>query len=185
MAIEQRLMTADDLLSLPYDGLRRELLRGKLRTMPPTSWDHADETSILDGSLGPYVRGHKLGRVLTGEPGFVLARNPDTVRAPDVAFVRRERLPARGSTRRYFDGAPDLAVEVISPHDRYKNVDEKVAEWLAHGTRLVFVVNPRRLTVDVHRPGQPPKTLGIGDMLDGDDVVPGWTLRVCELFEQE
>jgi Uma2 family endonuclease len=153
--------------------------------MAPTGLEHGDQTSVFDGSLGPYVRSRRLGRVLTGEPGFRLTTDPDTVRAPDVAFIRRDRLPAGGSRQGYFPGAPDLAVEVISPNDRLSEVDEKVAEWLEHGTRLVFVVNPRRRSVAVHRPGQPARTLGLDDSLDGEDVVPGWSLAVCELFEQD
>lgn len=109
---------------------------------------------------------------------------PDTVRAPDVAFVRKERLLAIGFPQTCFPGAPDLAVGVISPNDLYTDVDEKVAEWLQHSTQLVFVVNPRRQTVAVHRPGQPVRILGVGDDLSGEDVVPGSSLSVCELFEQ-
>jgi len=104
------------------------------------------------------------------------------VRAPDVAFVRRERVEAAGRVTGYWPGAPDLVVEVISPNDLYTEVDEKIAEWLEHGARLVFVVNPRRQTVAVHRPGQPTRTLAGEDLLAGEDVVPGWTLRVRELF---
>lgn len=150
--------------------------------MPPAGFEHGSETSVVDGSLGMYVRTHQLGQVVAGEPGFKLTTNPDTVRAPDVAFVRRERLSELGPVRGYFPGAPDLAVEVISPNDLYTEVDEKVAEWLEHGTRLVFVVNPRRRTVAVHRPGQPVRVLGADDVLDGDDIVPGWTLPVRDLF---
>jgi Uma2 family endonuclease len=86
--------------------------------------------------------------------------------------------------RGYWQGAPDLAVEVISPNDLYAEVDEKVAEWLEHGTRLVFVVNPRRRTVAVHRSGQPVRILSEADVLDGEAVVPGWSLPVRDLFAQ-
>jgi Uma2 family endonuclease len=133
MTVNTGLMTADDLWNLPDDGMRHELVRGELRTMPPTGWGHGDHTSVVDGSLGPYVRRQKLGRVVTGEVGFRLAIQPDTVRAPDVAFVRQERLHEIGSPTTYFPGAPDLVVEVISPNDLYTDVDEKVAEWPEHG----------------------------------------------------
>lgn len=184
MTVNQRLMTADDLLRLPDDGLRHELVRGELTTMAPTGWEHGCESGELTASLLPFARAHRLGRVATGEPGFLLATDPDTVRAPDVAFVRRERLPAGGPVRGYFPGAPDLAVEVISPNDLYAEVDEKVAAWLEHGTQIVFVVNPRRQTVAVHRPGQPVPILGIDGVLDGEDVVPGWTMPVRDLFAE-
>jgi Uma2 family endonuclease len=182
MAIEPKLMTADELLRLPRGRERHELVRGELRTMAPTGFEHGGVTSRFDRSLGPYVATHNLGEVVTGEPGFLLTVNPDTVRAPDVAFVRRERLEATGRVRGYWPGAPDLVVEVISPNDLYTEVDEKVAEWLEHGTQLVFVVNPRRRTVAVHRPGQPVRILAENDVLDGEDVVPGWSLPVRDLF---
>jgi len=185
MTINQRLMTADELFRLPDDGLRHELVRGELRTMAPTGWEHGCETGKMTASLVPFVREHQLGPGATGEPGFRLATDPDTVRAPDVAFVRRDRLPAGEAARGYFRGAPDLAVEVISPNDLYTEVDEKVSEWLDHGTQLVFVVNPRRQTVAAHRPGQPIRILTIEDMLDGEDVVPGWTFPVHALFADE
>lgn len=153
--------------------------------MPPTGLEHSDHQSVLDTSLGYFVRKNRLGRVFVGDPGFLLTSNPDTVRAPDLAFVRRERLSEPRGPRGYFRGAPDLAVEVISPNDLYTEVDEKVAEWLEHGAQLVFVVNPRRQTVAVHRPSQPIRVLGLGDELSGEDVVPGWSLSVRELFEQD
>jgi Uma2 family endonuclease len=184
MTVDQKLMTADELLRLPRGRARHELVRGELRTMPPTGFEHGEETADISASLVMHVRAHQLGRVVTGEPGFRLTTNPDTVRAPDVAFVRRERLPARVARRGYFDGAPDLAVEVISPIDLYTEVDEKVAEWLEHGTRLVFVVNPRRRTVAVHGNDGSVRVLGIEDTLDGEDVVPGWTLPIRDIFEQ-
>ena len=116
------------------------------------------------------------------ETGFLLSRDPDHVRAPDVAFVRRERVEAVGYTHGFFPGAPDLAVEVISPSDRYTEVDEKVAEWLAAGTSMVVVVNPRNRTVRVHRPTTDSVLLTEEDTLDGGDVVPGWEMPVADIF---
>jgi Uma2 family endonuclease len=185
MAVEPRLMTADELLRLPDDGRRHELIAGELTTMAPAGWEHGDVTSVFDGSLGHYVRSHRLGRVVSGEPGFLLEHDPDTVRAPDVAFVSRERVRAAGRVRGYWPGAPDLAVEVISPNDLYTEVDEKVATWLEHGTRLVLVVNPRRRTVAVHQPGQPVRILSQDEVVEGGEVVPGWSLRVGDLFDQD
>lgn len=184
MAVEPKLMTAEELLRLPRarDGRRHELVRGELRTMAPPGFEHGGLTSKSGVSLSNYVTTHELGEVVVGDVGFQLTTNPDTVRAPDVAFVSRERVLAAGRVPGYWPGAPDLAVAVISPNDLYTEVDEKVAEWLEHGTRLVFVVNPRRQTVAVHRPGQPVRILGMDDVLDGEDVVPGWTLPVRDLF---
>jgi Uma2 family endonuclease len=184
MTVNAKLMTADELLALPDDGTRRELVRGELRTMPPGGLEQGDRSSVLDGSLGVYVRARKLGRVFTNEPGFVLNTDPDTVRSPDLAFIRAERLRETGVPGGYYrHGAPDLAVEVISPNDRYTEVGEKVAEWLEHGALLVFVVDPRRRTVAVHRHDGSVRMLGLNDVLDGEEVVPGWSLPVRELFE--
>ena len=184
MTVERGLMTADDLLRLPDDGMRHELVRGELRTMPPAGWGHSRLALGAAFSLDAYVEAHDLGEVV-GEPGFRLETGPDTVRAPDVAFVRRDRIPRDSARTGFFLGAPDLAIEVISPNDVYAEVDAKVAVWLEHGTLLVFVVNPRRRTVAVHRPGQPVRTLGIDDVLDGEDVVPGWRLAVRDLFSRQ
>ena len=182
MTVRQKLMTADDLLRLPDDGQRHELVRGELRTMPPAGYEHGWSTGKLDRSLGNFVEAHGLGDVVPGDVGFRLRTDPDTVRAPDVAFVSAERVRAIGRVASYWPGAPDLVVEVISPNDLYTEVEDKVAEWLEHGARLVFVVNPRRRTVAVHRPDRPLRVLTLEDTLDGEDVVPGWTLPLRELF---
>jgi Uma2 family endonuclease len=182
MVVEPRQMSAEDLARLPDDGQRHDLVRGELRTMPPGGFEHGGTSSKFDRSLGNHVDVHRLGQVVTNETGFLLTTDPATVRAPDVAFVVRERLETAGRVTGYWPGAPDLAVEVISPNDLYSDVEEKVAEWLEHGTRPVFVVNPRRRSVAVHRPGQPVRILGENDVLDGEDVVPGWRLAVRDLF---
>jgi len=134
----------------------------------------------LGAPLAQHVRARALGRVY-GELGCKLEADPDTVRAPDVAFIRQERL-AGPPQPRYWSGAPDLVVKVVSPNDRYSEVDDKVATWLAHGTSMVLVVNPRWRTVLVHQPGQPPRLLTEADVLDGQDVVPDWQLPVREIF---
>jgi Uma2 family endonuclease len=184
MAINERLMTADELLAMPDDGQRHELVRGELRTMPPGGWEHGYESIRVAASLAPHVIRHKMGGVAGADTGFRLSTTPDTVRVPDLAFVRLDRLPSGAARRGYFQGAPDLAVEVISPNDLYTEVEEKVAEWLEHGTLMVLVVNPRRQTVAVHRPGQPVRMLGVDDTLDGEDVVPGWTMAVRDIFDE-
>lgn len=184
MAVEPKLMTAEELSRLPDDGLRHELVRGELLTMPLAGFEHGEVTSEISSFLDSYVRAHRLGCVVVGAVGFQLTTDPDTVRAPDVALVRDERLREIGVPSGYWPGAPDLAVEVISPDDLYLDVDDKVAEWLEHGTRLLLVVNPQRRAVAVHRPGQAAHILGEDDVLDGEDVVPGWSLRVGDLFDQ-
>ena len=123
-----------------------------------------------------------MGTAGVGDVGFVLAVNPDTVRAPDVCFIRREKVPETGEPTGFWTIPPDLAVEVLSPNDRYTEVAEKVAEWLAFGVRLVLVVDPRPRTVAVHRPNAPVRILNEDDTLDGEDVVPGWSLPVRAIF---
>lgn len=182
MTIQQKVMTADELFRLPDDGMRHELVRGELRTMAPAGAEHGAISSRIDRSLGSYVEAHGLGEVLIADPGFRLETDPDTVRAPDVAFIQRDRLLQGGLPRGFFPGAPDLAVEVISPTDLYTEVDEKVAEWLERGARAVLVVNPRRRTVAVHRQDQPLSVLGEQDVLELPDLVPGWSLPVGKLF---
>lgn len=182
MAIEPKLMTADELLRLPDDGQRHELVRGELRTMPPAGFRHGNVAMRCSNPLSTYVWAHRLGSVVVGDVGFRLASDPDIIRAPDVAFVRQDRLDEQGEVGGFWPGAPDLAIEVISPNDRYVEVEEKVTEWLAAGTRLVFVVNPRQRTVAIHRPGQAVRILTEQDSLDGEEVIPGWTMPVRDLF---
>jgi Uma2 family endonuclease len=184
MTINVKLMTADELARLPDDGNRYELVLGELLAMAPPFFPHGRLARSLGKSLDRFSDEHDLGEVHTSEIGYRLTSNPDTVRIPDVAFLSKEQLKAAGDVQGYFPGAPVLVVEVISPNDLYTEVDEKVAEWLAHGSRLVFVVNPRRRVVFAHRPGQRPQTLGIDDVLDGEDVVPGWSMPVRDLFDQ-
>jgi Uma2 family endonuclease len=185
MAVVQGRMTADELLQLPDDGCRHELIAGELTTMSPAGAEHGQFGANIIGSLHAYVRPRQLGLVFNSDTGFVLTRDPDTVRAPDVAFVARERSVAAGKVTGYWPGPPDLAVEVISPNDLYTEVDEKVAEWLASGTRMVIVLNPRRRTAAVHRPGAPVRMLSADDVLDGQDVVPGWSMPLADVFKDD
>ena len=152
MATTTKLMTAEELLEMPDDGFRYELVRGELVKMPPAGHMSSFREMLIGSHLTVYVRENRLGRAYGASGGFRLESDPDTVLAPDAAFVRQERVEAVGDGDGFFPGAPDLAVEVISPSDRYTEVDEKVAEWLAAGTRMVVVVNPRNRTVRVHRP---------------------------------
>ncbi len=179
--IKQRITTAEELFNMPDDGYRYELVRGELRKMAPAGSEHGDVSADIHVSLGAYVRANNLGRTRIAEPGFILERDPDSVRVPDVAFVRRERIEAIGKTTRFWPEAPDLAIEVISPNDRYTEVNEKVEDWLTAGTRMVVVVNPRNRTVNVHTPDDT-ITLAMGDTLDGGDVVPGWQMPLSDIF---
>ncbi len=175
-------VTADELLALPEDGLRYELIRGELKQMAPAGGAHGYFALEIGAELRNYVNAHNLGRVFATETGFLLASDPDTVRAPDAAFVRRERVEETGLGDGYWPGAPDLAVEVISPNDTYTYVEEKVIEWLAAGTRMVVVLNPRRHVVTVYRSRDDIVVLTEENMLDGGEIIPGWSVPVRELF---
>ncbi len=182
MAVTEKLMTAHDLLIMPGDDFRYELVRGELRRMAPAGHEHGGVAMNIAAPLGMYVKQQSLGRVYAAETGFILSRDPDTVRAPDVAFVSKERL-ADLNRKGYFPGAPDLAVEVVSPNDVYAEVEEKVAEWLGSGTKLAWVVNPRQRTLKVYRSLTDLTVLTEDDGLDGGETVPGWRLAVKEVFE--
>ena len=176
------LFTAEELLHLPSDGRRLELVKGKIYQMPPANGRHADVAGNVAGILWPHVRHNRLGRILVGDPGFILRRNPDTVRAPDVAFVSYDRLPAGELPEEYLLLAPDLAVEVVSPSNRTREVREKVAEWLQAGTRLVWVMYPSRRTVTVYRSMNDYTELIEDDTLDGGEVVTGFVCNGKDLF---
>lgn len=179
---QTRPVTADELLRMPDDGFRYELVAGELRKMTPAEGQHGRISMSVGISLGRHVEDNRLGTVYAAETGFRLASNPDTVRAPDVAFVHRARAAAMGDVEGFLPGPPDLAVEVVSPGDTYGEVEEKVLEWLDAGTRMVIVLNPRQRAATVYRSHDEIRVLTGDDVLDGGDVVPGWTLRVSSLF---
>lgn len=180
MATTQGISTAEQLLEATGLG-RCELVRGELIMMSPAGFEHGRLSARLAHRLTEVVEKAKLGLVLTSEPGFLLIRKPDTVRSPDVAFVRSDRVPGV-PTMGYFEGAPDLAVEVLSPNDLASEVLEKVQEWLAAGCRAVWVVDPRKKLVTVHRPDRSTALLREADMLSGEEVVPGFAVSVAEIF---
>ena len=140
MAVEPKLMTADELLTLSTGGSRHELVGGVLRTMAPTGQEHGGIEVVVSCHFLLALAEQPIGRVVGGEAGFRLRRDPDTVRGADVAFIHTERLPGGIFPTGYFEGAPDLAVEIISPNDTASEVDENVREWLAAGARAVWVI---------------------------------------------
>src|SRR6266700_2318991 len=156
MAQEARAITAEELFRMPDDGYKYELVAGRLRKMSPPGSLHGVVGMRLAIALGAYVEQHELGVLFAADTGFKLASNPDTVRGPDVAFVARERIPAGGIPTGYWPGAPDLAVEVMSPTDRRSEIDEKIDEYLRSGVRMIWFVEPLARRATVHRPGTQP-----------------------------
>lgn len=132
--------TADELLCMPDDGMRHELVRGEVRTITPAGAEHGRLAARAARLLDAHVEGNGSGVVFSAETGFVLASDPDTVRAPDAAFVRKKRAEEIGRTEKYWPGAPDFAVEIVSPNDTFHEVQDKALEWLAAGTTAVLVL---------------------------------------------
>jgi Uma2 family endonuclease len=175
-------LTADDLWQLSNDGRRRELVNGAITMMAPAGGAHAAIAGALAVALGHYVKAKQLGIVLVAEPGFVLSRNPDTVRAPDAAFIAQSRVPAKGMPVKFIEFPPDIAVEVLSPSDAQIEVEDKIQQWLDAGTKLVWIVNPSRKTVTIHKAAADPRVLHETDTLSGEDVCPGFSVNIAEIF---
>jgi Uma2 family endonuclease len=175
-------VTADELLRIPDDGFRYELVEGDLRKMTPAGGDHGRIALRIGASLLHHVEANDLGAAYGAETGFRLASKPDTVRAPDAAFVHKERAGELGQSPGYVPGAPDLVVEVVSPGDTYGEVEDKVLDWVDAGTRMVVVIHPKRRSATVYRSRDEIRVLGEEDEIDGADVVPGWRVRVGSLF---
>jgi Uma2 family endonuclease len=180
MATIEHITTADELLHASGLG-RCELVRGELHMMSPAGFDHGRIAAVLCAQVWAFVRLRGLGVVTGAETGFFIQRNPDTVRAPDVGFVAARRVPP-GPAPGFFEGAPDLAVEVVSPGDRASELLAKVQDWLDAGCQIVWVVDPAKRTVAVHRPDAQPARLGPADELTAEDLLPGLRLRVEEVL---
>jgi Uma2 family endonuclease len=168
------LMTADELLRAHIPDKRTELVRGVLMVSEPPGSLHGRVAMELARQIANHVSAHRSGAVYAAETGFTLARRPDTVRAPDVAFVRSARLPDR-EPRGFAELAPDLVVEVLSPGDRPGEVLAKVSDWLTAGTRLVWVIDPERRLARVYRQDGSESIVPADGALDGEDVLPGFT----------
>ena len=182
MSVSAGATTAEQLAAMPDHGPRYELVKGELRMMSPAGHEHGRIAMRLGSLLEQHVRRHGLGAVYAAETGFLVARNPDTVRALDAAFVKQSRLDQVGDVAGYLPLAPDVAAEVVSPGDTYTQVEEKSLFWLAAGSSMVLVVDPGTRTVHVYRAADNIVVLDQQGCLDADDVVSGWRLHVAELF---
>ncbi len=182
MSVTTRPITADEFLKLPDDGFRHELVRGEVITMSLPGGRHGKISLQIGRLIANHVELSKLGDCYAAETGFLIGRDPDTVRGADVAFVRSERLPLITNPNKHVPFAPDLAVEVLSPSDRSDEVTEKVQAWLTAGSREVWTVDPSARTVTVHRPGAEPITLTENEKIVGGEVVPGFKCNVGDFF---
>ncbi len=176
------LLTADDLFGLPDDGCQYELEAGRLLRMPSSGLKASVVAATVVYLLAAWVRPRRLGAVGGADLGFLIARNPDTVRAADAVFYRAERISESGIPSRYWDLAPDLAVEVLSPSNRPGAILRKVGEYLDAGTALVWMLDPEQRRTTVFRAGGSITVLGEDGVLDGEDVLPGCAIALSEVW---
>lgn len=179
---ESALMTAEELLKLRLPDKRTELIRGRLVVRDPGGARHGAVAMRIGYRIAAHVEAHDLGRVYAAETGFKIESAPDTVRAPDVAFIAKHRLP-QAEPLGYPAWAPDLAVEVLAYDDHPGETLEKVAQWLKAGVRLVWVVDSERKTGRVYRADGSESLIGLSDVLDGEDVLPGFRCPLSAIFE--
>ena len=182
MPYAAQLMTAEDLMANPVPNKCTELVAGQILVREPPGYRHGYVASQFLMAIGSFVRENRLGHVLAAETGFTLFRNPDTVRAPDVAFLCSERVPSPIPSG-YAELAPDLAVEVISPADRAGTVLAKVGDWIDAGARLVWIVDPERRHARVYRADATETFVDADGMLDGEDVLPGLRILLTDVMD--
>jgi Uma2 family endonuclease len=191
MVTAASVMTADELLAYPAPDHRVELVRGRLHVGEPPGSRHGEIEAVVVGALSMYLtrdrdtRGveRTRGRILCGDAGFWLSRDPDTVRAPDAAYISRDRCSGV-MPEGYADFAPDLVVEVRSPSDRPGPLLAKVADWLEAGTRVVWVIDPPTRQVAIYRDDGNHALLAGDDVLREEELLPGFALPLVELFAE-
>jgi Uma2 family endonuclease len=181
MAVESRLLTAEEFYTLPDDGMRLELIDGEVRRRVPPGSQHGWSMVSISAHLFAFSSEHPEVQVFA-ETGFLVARNPDRVLAPDVAVVSSDRVPPGGIPKTYFPGPPDLAIEIVSPNDTAIEVLEKVQDWFAGGARLVWAFYPGQPGLVVHRPDGSSQILGPNDEVEGGDVLAGFRMKVADLL---
>ena len=180
---ETKVITAEELLRLPRgEGKRYELIRGVLIEKIPTGDPHGDSVSRATILIGTYAEEYDFGVVRSGEPGYRLESTPDTVRAPDVAWIAPGRIP--DGTQGYPELAPDLAVEVKSPSNSNPEMASKAQMWLCYGSRVALVLDPGAVTATVYRPNAEPVVFSGDDILELDDLLPGFSVEVWRLFRR-
>lgn len=183
MSTSTKPMTAEELLQLPRGRFRYELINGELKTMSPSGHNHGRIVMRLSSPLAQFVWDNELGEVYGAETGFKLTSNPDTVLAPDIAFITKRRVEEVGDTKGFWCGPPELAVAVMSPDDSDVEVKAKVTQWLEFGAKEVWVVNPTSRTVTTYRSELERMTLSEQDELQGGNILPGFRIALSKLFQ--
>ena len=181
--IGQKLLTADDLLRLYSEGVKGELVKGKLRETMASGGKHGEIAMALGAALLAHIRPHRLGRIAGSDSGVRLERDPDTVREPDLAYFSAATLPLEVEVHGYYEVVPDLVVEIISPSDRPGAVANRVAMWHRYGVAMVWAVYPATRTIAAHPWGGAAIVFGVDDMLDGGGVIPGFQCPARDLFD--
>lgn len=182
MSTSTRAVTADDLLRMSGDGRRYELIEGELISMAPAGGRHGHVAMQIGWRLAEHVAKNGLGMAFAAETGFLLERSPDTVRAPDAAFISAERLPPGGITAGFVDIVPDLVVEVASPGDTASELQAKTEEWLRYGVRMVWVAYPNSQSIAVYQSPDDVRIFNVGDEIAGSPVVSGFRCPVEDIF---
>jgi Uma2 family endonuclease len=177
----KELVTAEVLWQMGASGERFELVKGELIEMTPPGGLHGSTAVELGSLLRDFVKPRNLGGIMV-ESGYLLTTNPDTVRGPDVSFLSTEKISPDGIPDGYISGAPDLAVEIVSPSDTASIIQDKVQDYLTYGTQLVWVIYPRQRIVVVHYPDGTARTLNQTDTLSGEDILPDFSCRVVDIF---
>ena len=185
--VQNKIWTDDELLSLPRDGNKYEVMKGEL-VVSPAGIEHEEIGVRLIVALGKFVREQKLGIVCGSSAGYWMKPEgyvPRNFLSPDVSFIAKERLGgAKRAPKKFFNGAPDLAVEILSPSDTIEKLHEKIVDYFENGARLIWVVNVEEQFVLIYHSSQPDQLLRSGDMISGEEVIPGFTVPVSELFAE-
>lgn len=183
IASEKKVWTDEAFMALPEDGHRYELVDGELVDMGNSGMEHGWIASILNGAMFNYVYSHKLGVICDSSTAFTLKTG--NKRSPDISFIAKDRLKGlKRLPKGYFEGAPDLAVEILSPNNTVEQIHEKIVEYFENGTRLLWVIHPDEQFVLVYHSPSPDRLLQVTDALEGEDIVPGFSLPVAELFAE-
>ena len=183
MSTSTALMTADELLELPRGQHRYELINGELKTMSPASHAHGRIAIRVGASMAQFVWQNDLGEAYAAETGFLLRTKPDTVLAPDFAFISKQRASEGRDQKGFWPGPPDVAIEVLSPSESGPQARKKVGQWLDYGTKQVWIVNPKNETVTIYRSSGDTTSFSDEETVEADDVLPGFRIAVKEIFK--
>jgi Uma2 family endonuclease len=182
MATTEKLLTAEEFERLPDDGKLYELIDGQLHEIPQLTMWQGEVEANLAMRVHTHAQGRTLGCVSIGKVVFILRRNPDRVRAADIAFIRQERVPPLEARQHIMEVIPDLVVEILSKSDTIVEISDKIDDWLNADVQMLWVVDPFRRTVTIYQPRHDPALLGEHGLLEGDPVIPGFRCPVAEIF---